>query len=144
MPGAQNIQLDEHSREELNSLAHSRTAAVRMAERAVIILELAAGRAKQEIAKLLGVTRQTVLRRELRFQQQGMAGLNDAPRSGRPRTIAPEQIAQIVLKTTSETPVDALEHAEFGRRDGRERLLDKPDLAGAEAATASGEDLQIE
>jgi transposase len=68
---------------------------------------LAAGKAKQEIAKRLGVARQTVLRLEQRFLQRGMDGLNDAPRSGRPATIGPEKIAQIVRKTTHETPVDS-------------------------------------
>ena len=107
MPDTQNIQLDEQSQEKLKALAASRTSAVRLWERATIIVELAAGRAKQEIAKELRIARQTVLRWEQRFLQQGIEGLNDAPRSGRPRTIGPEQIAQIVQKTTSETPVDS-------------------------------------
>jgi len=95
MPGAENIQLDEHAQEQLQSLARSRTCAVRRAERARIIVELAAGRAKQEIAKQLGIARQTVLRWERRFLRLGMDGLKDAARSGRPRTIGPQQIAQI-------------------------------------------------
>jgi transposase len=107
MPAAANIQLDEQAQEELKSLAASRTSAVRLWERATIILGLAAGRAKQEIAKQLGLARQTVLRWEARFLQLGLEGLNDAPRSGRPRTIGPEKIAQIVQKTTRETPVDS-------------------------------------
>jgi transposase len=107
MPGAENIQLDEQSQQELKSLAASRTSAVRLWQRATIVLELAAGKAKQEIAKRLGVARQTVLRLEQRFLQRGMDGLNDAPRSGRPATIGPEKIAQIVRKTTHETPVDS-------------------------------------
>jgi len=107
MPGAANIQLDEQAREELESIAASRTSAVRLWERASIILGLAAGTAKQEIARQLGLARQTVLRWEQRFLQLGLEGLTDAPRSGRPRTIGPEQIAQIVQKTTSEIPVDS-------------------------------------
>jgi len=107
MPGAENIQLDEQAHEKLKSLAASRTSAVRLWERASIILGLAAGTAKQEIAKQLGLARQTVLRWEARFLQLGLEGLNDAPRSGRPRTIGPEKIAQIVQKTTHETPVDS-------------------------------------
>ena len=107
MPDTKNIQLDEQAQEELKSLAASRTSAVRSWERATIILGLAAGRAKQEIANQLGLARQTVLRWEQRFLQLGLEGLNDAPRSGRPRTIVPQQIAQIVQKTTSETPVDS-------------------------------------
>jgi len=107
MPVAANIQLDEQAQDELKSLAASRTSAVRLWERATIILGLAAGRAKQEIAKQLGLARQTVLRWEARFLQLGLEGLNDAPRSGRPRTIGPQKIAQIVQKTTRETPVDS-------------------------------------
>jgi transposase len=107
MPGAENIQLDEQSQEKLKSLVASRTCAVRSWERASIILGLAAGRTKQEIAKQLGLAWQTVVRWEQRFLQQGLEGLNDAPRSGRPRTIGPEKIAQIVQKTTRETPVDS-------------------------------------
>jgi putative transposase len=107
MPGAKNIQLDEQSQEELKALAASRTSAVRLWERASIILGLAAGRAKQEIAKQLGVARQTVLRWEQRFLERGMEGLNDAPRSGRPVTIGPEKIAQIVQKTMHATPRDS-------------------------------------
>lgn len=107
MPGAENIQLDEQSLEELKSLVASRTSTVRSWERASIILGLAAGRAKQEIAKQLGLAWQTVLRWEQRFLQLGLEGLKDAPRSGRPRTIGPEKIAQIVQKTTRETPIDS-------------------------------------
>jgi transposase len=107
MPGAENIQLDEQAREELKALAASRTSAVRLWERATIILELAAGRAKQELAKQLGLARQTVRRWEQRFLQRGIAGLNDAPRSGRPPTLGPEKIAQIVHKTIQETPGDS-------------------------------------
>ena len=107
MPGAETIQLDEKSHAALKSLIASRTSAVRLWERANIILQLAMGTAKQEIAKQLGLARQTVLRWEQRFLQRGIEGLNDAPRPGRPRTIGPENIAQIVLKTTGATPVDS-------------------------------------
>lgn len=107
MPGAKTIQLDDPSHEALKSLAASRTSAVRLWERATIIMQLAVGATKQEIAKQLGLARQTVLRWEQRFLQRGMEGLNDVPRAGRPRTIGPEKIAQIVQKTTQETPVDS-------------------------------------
>ena len=99
MPGAENIRLDEQAQQELKSLAARRKSPVRLWERATIILELAAGTAKQEIAKQLGIARQTVLRWEQRFLQRGMDGLNDVPRSGRPATIGPEKIAQIIQKT---------------------------------------------
>src|SRR5260370_4474846 len=37
----------------------------------------------------------------------GLEGLNDAPRSGRPCTIGPEKIAQLVHKTIQDTPCDS-------------------------------------
>jgi transposase len=107
MPSAANIQLDELQQEELQRCVASRTVASRAVERAKIILGLAAGRAKKEIAAGLGIVRQTVLFWEQRFRQRGIEGLEDAPRSGRPPRIGPEKIAQIVYKTLKETPVDS-------------------------------------
>ena len=46
-------------------------------------------------------------RSEERFRRLETKGLEDAPRSGRPRRIQAEQIAQIVHKTTQETPPDS-------------------------------------
>ncbi len=106
MPYAAKIQLTSAQQDELERDANSRTVAVRAMERAKIILG-SAGKAKREIAEKLGIARQTVRRWEKRFLQQGTKGLEDAPRSGRPRRITPEQTAQIVQKTTQETPADA-------------------------------------
>jgi transposase len=120
MPSAANIQLDEQQQEELQRCVASRTVPSRAVERAKIILGLAAGRAKKEIAAGLGIVRQTVLFWEQRFRQRGIEGLEDAPRSGRPPRIGPEKIAQIVHKTLKETPVDS---THWSTRD-RERCLE--------------------
>jgi transposase len=101
------IQLTEQQQDELERCVSSRSLAAHAVERAKIIVGLAAGKAKQEIARQLGIVRQTVRRWEQRFQQQGIQGLEDAPRSGRPRAIKPEKIEQIVHKTTQETPPDS-------------------------------------
>jgi transposase len=76
-------------------------------QRAKIILGLTVGETKKEIAQQLGIVRQTVRRWEQRFLQHGAEGLDDAPRSGRPPVLQPEKIAQIVYKTTQETPSDS-------------------------------------
>src|SRR6267154_1497444 len=107
MPHSSRIELTPAQQEELERRANGRTFAARVVERARIILWSALGKAKQEIAGQLGIARQTVRRWEKRFLEQGMKGLEDAPRSGRPRRIQPEQIAQIVHKTTHETPADS-------------------------------------
>lgn len=107
MPGIAKIQLTEQQRDELESCARGRCVAVRTMERARIILGLAAGKATNEIAEQVGIVRQTVRRWEQRFLRQGTKGLEDAPRSGRPRLIQPDKIEQIVHKTTQETPLDS-------------------------------------
>ena len=107
MPRAAKIQLTEPQQKELKRRVGSRTAAVRAVQRAKIILALAAGEAKQEIAAQLRVVRQTVAWWGRRFLQGGIEGLEDAPRSGRPPRIGPEKTAQIVHKTVQETPIDS-------------------------------------
>ena len=108
MPSAGQIQLTPQQQDELDRRASSRSFSARAVERAKIILGSAAGKAKKEIAAQLGTARQTVWRWERRFRKQGLpAGLEDAPRSGRPRVILPEKIEQIVRKTIQETPPDS-------------------------------------
>jgi transposase len=107
MSCAAKIRLTEQQQNELEHCASSRSLAAHAVQRAKIILGLAAGKTKQGIARQLGIVRQTVQRWEQRFQQQGTQGLEDAPRSGRPRDIQPEKIQQIVRKTTRETPADS-------------------------------------
>lgn len=101
------IQLTEQQREELEHAAGSRTLAARTVQRAKIMLGLVAGEAKKEIARRLGIARQTVGRWTERFRKQGTAGLEDAPRSGRPRRIGAETVQRIVQMTTQETPSDS-------------------------------------
>ena len=107
MPGTAKIQLTEQQQDELERCVRSRGLAVRTVERAKVILGLAAGKATKEIAEQVGIVRQTVRRWRQRFLQQGTKGLEDAPRSGRPRVIQPEKIEQIVHKTAQETPPDS-------------------------------------
>jgi len=62
MPGTAKIQLTEQQRNELEGCVGSRTVAVRVLERAKIILGLAAGLTQKVIAGQVGVVRQTVSR----------------------------------------------------------------------------------
>src|SRR5437762_12193125 len=95
----------------------------------------AAHKPDQEIARALGITRQTVALWQERFVEQGVAGIEkDAPRSGRPRTILPPQIDEILRMTTRETPpaathwstrtlaqVSQVSFSKIGRASCRER-----------------------
>jgi len=71
------------------SLAHSRVV------RARIVLLAAEGWANVDIAEEFGVHVDVVSRWRKRFAMEGVAGLEDRPRSGRPRTFGPEVVAGV-------------------------------------------------
>jgi transposase len=58
----------------------------RLVERATVVLLAAAGQASRAIARDLGVTHRTVSKWRVRFAKDRLAGLGDAPRSGKPKT----------------------------------------------------------
>ena len=102
---AAQVVLTEEQRSELSSYARRRSVALRLVERANIILQAAEGKQDQEIAAALELGRHTVARWRARFLQHGIAGIEkDAPRPGRTRTIDPKEI---IRKTTQEKPAHA-------------------------------------
>src|SRR5512135_114040 len=89
-------ELTAAERRALEQLAHSRTTQARLVERAQILLAIADGRRPSQIAKQLGVSRPTVYTWIHRFHEQGLHGLEDRPRSGRPHTYTAEQRAEVI------------------------------------------------
>ena len=69
---------------QLERLSRSRSGEVRMAERSRIVLACLQGRRNDEIAREMGLRPNTVGQWRRRFAEHGMAGLRDAPRSGKP------------------------------------------------------------
>lgn len=63
--------------------------------RARIVLAAATGRPNAAIATDLGISIDTVRKWRRRFAAHGISGLDDLPRSGRPRTFTPVQVAQV-------------------------------------------------
>src|SRR5690349_9661898 len=80
----------------LTRLARSRTAAARAVERARIVLAAHRGERVPAIAARLQLAEKTVRLRLQRFNTDGVAGLADAPRSGRPATYTPEEVGMVV------------------------------------------------
>jgi transposase len=80
----------------IQRLAQSRTEPVRRVERARIIAEAAEGRHVPAIAARLQVNAQTVRFWLKRFNAQGLAGLDDEARSGRPATYSPEDVGTVI------------------------------------------------
>jgi transposase len=76
--------------------ARSRTAAIRQVERARIIQASAEGKEVAEIAGELGVKDHKVRKWIKRFNERGVAGLEDEPRSGRPATYTPEEVSEVI------------------------------------------------
>jgi len=78
-----------------------------LAERCRIILRCAAGLSSKAVAAELGVHEHTVGKWRRRFVKDRVAGLGDAPRAGRPRTIADAVVAAVIERTLRTTPPDA-------------------------------------
>jgi transposase len=92
----------------LEGYARSRRGAVRVAQRAKMLLLAAEVKQDKEIAEELGIVASTVARWRHRFLALGVPGIEkDAPRPGRKPTIAAETVQDIIRKTTQETPPNA-------------------------------------
>ena len=89
-------ELTEAERMAVEKLAHSRTAPARQVERARIIWRASQGEMAPPIAAALRLTAETVRKWIKRFNAQGLAGLEDQPRAGRPPTYTPEQVARVI------------------------------------------------
>jgi transposase len=88
--------LTEEERVVVERLAHARTAPARQVERARIIWRASQGEMAPAIAAALDRTAYTVRDWIKRFHAQGLAGLADQPRAGRPPTYTPEQVATVI------------------------------------------------
>ena len=93
-------------RQELERLARSRTAEARLVVRAKIVLGLAAGERPYQVADRVGVGRVAAYGWLHRFNAEGLKGLTDHPRPGRPPTYTPEQRAEVIAAAL--TKPDAL------------------------------------
>jgi DNA-directed RNA polymerase specialized sigma24 family protein len=83
------IDLKAEERASLEALARRYTSAYRDVIRAKIVLYAAQGLRNDEIAQRLDTPRQVVSKWRKRFFQQGMAGLEELPRLGRPGVFPP-------------------------------------------------------
>jgi len=80
----------------LDELARTRTAPARLVDRARIIQAASQGQSAGEIAASLGCSRPTAYAWIRRFNAEGMRGLQERPRSGRPHTYTAEQRAEVI------------------------------------------------
>lgn len=92
---ARQITLTAAGRHKLKRLAYSHTAGYQQVIRARIIRDAARGYSNAKIAYRQGVTVDTVRRWRNRYADEGLAGLADRRRSGRPPRLTPTQVAEV-------------------------------------------------
>jgi transposase-like protein len=94
---------DDHARIESLVRAHSTPQA--FAFRCRVLLRIAAGDqpSNLQVATELGCERHTVSRWRQRYLAHGLSGLQDAPRSGRPRRISPLRAGRCAGDSDPET-----------------------------------------
>jgi len=85
----------------LEQLLHARKVPAGKLKRAQIIWLASQGLATPEIATQLNVSERMVRNRLHRFNEQGLLGLEEAPRSGRPMTYTPEEVSSIIQTALS-------------------------------------------
>lgn len=102
------IELTDEERMTLTRWSRGRSTPARLVLRARIVLLAADGKRNDEIAEALDTRRATVGLWRRRFAIDRIQGIEkDAPRPGRKPSIPAKVIAQIVHKTTQETPAEA-------------------------------------
>lgn len=102
----QAVLLAEAERHQLSSVAQSRSLPHGLVVRARLVLMAADGLSNSMISTKLGLSQQTVCLWRRRYLQQGIQGLHDELKPGRPRTITDEKVALLVRKTLQTKPKD--------------------------------------
>ena len=102
--------LSEQEREQLTSMACSRSIPAALSLRARIVLAAADGQANSEVALRLQVTGATVGKLRRRFIERRITGLYDELRPGKPRTIDDERVADLINKTLHTRPANGSTH----------------------------------
>jgi transposase len=101
---AQPLMVSDQDAPTLRRWTRSSSIRAGLAQRARIVLAAAEGLSNTEIAERVGCSRPTVIRWRSRYAAKGLAGLDDQPRSGRPRTVRRDRRAEIVATTQQPPP----------------------------------------
>ena len=97
------LELSPGARAEIESLARSRSLPAGLVRRAQIVLLCAGGVDNKTIADRVGTGRHTVGKWRERFRTQGLMGLYDERRPGKPRSIEDEEVMALIHKTRDGT-----------------------------------------
>lgn len=98
------IEVVAEDRVVLEQIVRSRRAERRMFQRAQIVLFAAEGLSAPEISRRVGCSDKLVKRWRGRYERDGLDGLAEAPRSGRPLTHGPDVRALLIAKACTRPP----------------------------------------
>lgn len=101
---AKRIELSDEDRAQLKRIVRAGTSERRMVERAQIVLCAAEGQPATAIADRVGCHEDTVLKWRGRYERQGLDGLRDLPRPGKPLVHGHEVRARLVAKACTRPP----------------------------------------
>lgn len=100
----EHVQLSESDRTYLEEVSSKKGAKVRTLKRALALLALDRGETLTAVARHQNLTGETVGKLRDRYRAEGLACLQDAPRSGRPVEIDGKLLAEITALACSEAP----------------------------------------
>ncbi len=95
---AEPLGLRDGDHQELSRWLRSSTIRAGLAQRARIVLLAADGHSNVDVAAQVGVSLPTVRQWRQRYARSGLAGLADAERSGRPKTVDDRKIVEATLR----------------------------------------------
>ena len=101
------IVLTDAEAETLRAWARRRKTEQALALRARIVLACAKGQSNSAVAEMLGVSREMVGKWRQRFVEDGVEGLQDGHRSGRPRMVSDDQVSEVIARTLEQMPAGA-------------------------------------
>jgi transposase len=117
------LTVPDADRAELERRARSKGAPARVVERARIVLLAADGLTGAQIAERAGCTEPTVIKWRRQYAERGLAGLQDAPRPGGPKTVLTGEVVCEILAATVTPPPESLRAAGLTHWSSR-RLAD--------------------
>jgi transposase len=103
------LTVPDADRARLERRLRDRGAPARVAERARIVLLAAEGLSGPQIAERVGCTEPTVIKWRRQYAEDGLAGLEDAPRPGGPKTVLTDAAIAEILSATVTPPPDSLQ-----------------------------------
>ena len=109
-PKLEPLVLTDDERQVLEGWARRRKTPQALALRSRIILAFAGGVGVSVVAAELGISRTTAGKWRSRFLESRLAGLNDEPRPGRPRTITDAHVEKVIAATLEREPPNGDTH----------------------------------